>query len=109
MIRDGESGFVACSPHGWFEALDALAASADLRNKFASGLRRSFDHEEERQLEEFLSFCTRPLKTGGQVFKGTLTAEDELARLQYYNRPGGPGLIKGIQSFLRRGLARWAN
>jgi len=109
MIRDGESGFVACSPHGWFEALDALAASADLRNKFASGLRRSFGHEEERQLEEFLSFCTRPLKTGGQVFTGTLTAEDELARLQYYVRPGGAGLIKRIQSFLRRGLARWAN
>jgi glycosyltransferase involved in cell wall biosynthesis len=109
LIRDGESGFLACSPYGWFEALDSLAASADLRNQLGQGLRVAVASEYDRQLDDFLDFCTKPLKTDRPFVSGVPTAEDELAHLKDYNRPRGPGRWEQIQRRFRRGFIRRAH
>lgn len=105
FIRDGESGFIVSSPHGWFEALGSLASSADLRNRTARGLRETVDRAYDRQVDDFLDFCARPLRKSVPVFDGIPTADDELERLERYQRPRGPGRLNRIGRRLRRAVA----
>lgn len=105
FIRDGESGLIVSSPHGWFEALGSLASSADLRNRTARGLREAVDRAYDRQIGDFLDFCAMPLRKDVPVFDGIPTADDELARLERYERPQGPGRLNRIGRRLRRAVA----
>lgn len=86
IIRHGVSGFVASSPHGWFEALDDLASSAELRNRLARNLRGAVDEQADRELTDFLELCEKPLKAGAVELAGATTVEDEQARLPQYPR-----------------------
>jgi hypothetical protein len=108
LIRDGESGFIASSPHAWFEALDALAASAALRNAMARRLREIVRDAYGRQVPEFLAFCSTPLKSGPAVFAGEPTAEDELARMGRFARPSAGGPLKRIGMRLKRVMEKSA-
>jgi hypothetical protein len=105
LIRDGESGFIVSSPHGWYEALDSLAASADLRNRCAAALRRTMDVEADRQLRQFLEFCAAPLKAGPAALPELSEVDREIAALPRYGRPRGAGGFQRIQQRLRRVLA----
>ena len=51
FLLDGESGLLACSPHGWFEALESLAASAELRTRLAAALRERLESARARQAD----------------------------------------------------------
>ena len=88
FIHDGESGFIASSPQGWLEALETLADSADLRNKTAHQLRLSVRKAFDRQVDEFVAFCQKPLKTAPVVIRQLPSLEDELRRLDRYRRFG---------------------
>jgi hypothetical protein len=102
FVRDGESGFVASSPYGWLEALEALADSARLRNRFAANLRIRLDEEFDRQLDEFVAFCEAPPKPAPAVIAGWPSAEDELARLDRYASPSGPRWRRALRRLLNR-------
>lgn len=104
IIRDGDNGFVVSSPNGWFEALDALASSAELRNRMARRMRTLMDEEYERQLHQFLEFCTKPLNTGVPVFAEATDVHEEIARLDRFGRPKGAGDLKRIQRRLWRAV-----
>jgi hypothetical protein len=96
FIRDGESGFIVSSAYGWFEALEALCASAELRTRMAAHLRTIVDAEYERQLVAFLAFCSKPLKSGTLALGSGPAAEDELARIGRYARPKGRGRVRSL-------------
>lgn len=90
FIVDGESGFLASSPNGWFTALETLAASPELRDRMAAGLRRRTDAAYEAQIPALLSFLNvheprRPPSLGARA-----SAENELGLLANYHRPAGP-------------------
>jgi glycosyltransferase involved in cell wall biosynthesis len=106
LIRDGESGFLVSSPSGWFEALDTLAASADLRNRFAQKLRGDVDAECDRQLRTFLDFCAGPLKAGAPPFAAASGIDEERAELGRYAAPRGPRGLQRIQRRLKRVVGR---
>lgn len=84
FVRDGVSGFVVSSPYGWFEALESLCNSPSLRTRMAAALREKLDAEYERQLGEFVEFCSAELKPAPVRIPGWPTPEEELARLGAY-------------------------
>jgi hypothetical protein len=102
VIRDGDTGFVVSSPNGWFEALDAFASSADLRNRIAGRMRAAMDVEYERQLQQFLEFCAKPLNRGVPLFAETPDVHDEIARLDRFGKPKGAGRFRVVASAFRR-------
>jgi hypothetical protein len=104
VIRDGDTGFVAASPNGWFEALDALASSPDLRNRMADRMRTAMDTEYERHLRQFLDYCTKPLNPGMPVFPGLPDVREELARLDRFGKPKGASDLKRIPRRLWRAV-----
>jgi hypothetical protein len=106
LIRDGESGFIASSPAAWFEALDTLAASADLRNRCAAQLRATVDRECERQLNQFVAMCAGTLKSGEPPFFDRAAIDEERAQVDRYERPRGPGGLRRIQRRLKSVVGR---
>lgn len=87
LVVDGESGLLASSPHGWFDALDRLAASPELRGRLARGLRAAVDREYEAELERFLEMCAGPRLPGPPSIGRVASAESDLAGLAAYARP----------------------
>lgn len=59
LIVDGQSGFLASSPQGWYEALNRLAKSVDLRSRSAAHLRRICEEVADpiNQTRRFLRYC----------------------------------------------------
>jgi len=106
LIRDGESGFIVSSPSGWFEALDTLAASSDLRNRSAAALRASVDAECDRQLRQFVAMCAGDLKSGEPPFFDRASVDEERAQADRYERPRGPGGLRRIQRRLKSVVGR---
>lgn len=100
FISDGESGFLVSSPNGWFEALDLLAESPELRNTMAHNLRATTTKIYETQTEQFLDFCKKPIKSHPIQFAQIPTAQDELARLSHYRKPGHKSLWARLKNRL---------
>lgn len=106
LIRDGESGFIASSPSGWFEALDTLAASAEVRTRCAAALRASVDAECDRQLRRLVALCAGNLKSGAPPFFDRAAVDEERAQVDRYQRPRGPGGLRRIQRRLKSVVGR---
>jgi len=102
FVVDGESGVLASSPQGWLAAFETLAASAELRERLASGLRNRLDAAYDAQVPALLSFLEQPRERARPVFAGNGSAEDDLARLDVYARPRGPGGLRARLAGLRR-------
>jgi hypothetical protein len=104
FVVDGVSGRLASSPAGWFEAFDDLAASAELRARMGRELSLRLTAAYDRQVEEFLAWCTRPLKGPPVVIGGVSAAEDELALLGRYAAPSPPWTRSRVRRAVRRRL-----
>lgn len=63
LIKDGESGFLVGTKEGWYNALEALILSAELRNKFSINLKKFIDENcsTEINFEKFLKFSNNIL------------------------------------------------
>ncbi|MEW5984333.1 MAG: glycosyltransferase [Acidobacteriota bacterium] len=104
FIRDGESGFVVSSAHGWYEAMETLAESAELRNRMAAALRTEVARAYDAGLETFLEFCRKPLRSRPPTIPSQTSAETELARLPRYARPRQEGILRRVWARARRSL-----
>ncbi len=78
VVQDGESGFLAGSPVGWFEALSRLAEDPDLRQRCAENLRKRVDALYDAQIAKFVDACQARPK-GQPVDFGDSSFETELA------------------------------
>lgn len=87
FIHDGESGFIVSSPHGWFEALETLADSPQLRQTMANSLRTKLEREYNNQLEKFMIFCRTPQKGQPIAINGETRIEQELSSYRTCYRP----------------------
>jgi hypothetical protein len=106
FVLDGVSGYLASSPHGWFEALDTLGSSAELRTRTGAELGRRLRAAYDLQVDEFLSWCTRPLEGPPVEIAGATGAEDELALLSLYAAPRTPWTWQRLNVAVRRRLGR---
>ena len=88
FIFDGESGLLASSAHGWFEALEKLADSPTLRTKLASALYARLASAYDAQVDAFLEACAREPLPPVDLVSGA-SPEEQLARLDRYERPRG--------------------
>jgi hypothetical protein len=57
FLRDGVSGFIASSPHGWYFALNQLALSSHLRQSCAYNLYTALHEQLHHQVLEFVRVC----------------------------------------------------
>ena len=87
FVRDGESGFVASSPYGWFHALDTLADSPDLRAKMGAALHARVDAEIEGQVDRLLQTLQAPGIESPETIGAWPTSIDRLQRLSRYPSP----------------------
>lgn len=94
VVHDGESGFLAASPHGWFEALDTLASSAELRARMGAALRRRVEEVEEADVAAFLRACRLPLAGPPPALLSGDGPQRELGRLSRYRTPRAPLLAR---------------
>ena len=99
FVEDGVTGLLASSPHGWLEALDVLAGSAELRARLAAGLRERLDAAYERQLDDFVAALALPRKPAPAVIPGALAVAEQQALLDRY---AGPARSRGLARRARR-------
>ena len=106
FVQDGVSGLLASSPHGWLEALDTLARSAELRTRLATGLRERLDEAYERQLDDFLEALSAPRKPVPAVFPAEVTVVEQQALIERFAGPAGASrhvaLARALLQRLRR-------
>ena len=88
LVEDGVSGFVVSGPHGWLDALERLAESAELRNRFAAALRARIVAVYDRQVPAFLDACAAPQRPAPPALTGVTSPEEELALLSRFPAPG---------------------
>ena len=96
LVQDGVTGLLASSPHGWLEALEALAGSAQLRERLAAGLRERMDAAYERQVDDFLAAVAAPRKAAPADLPGTVALADR------FPGPAGAPLPGAVARALRR-------
>jgi glycosyltransferase involved in cell wall biosynthesis len=106
FVQDGVSGYVASSAHGWLDALERLAASAEHRATLGQELRRRMLSEYERQVDVFLDWCTRPLSPPPVVLPNVPTVQDELAFSDRYAAPSSPWTWRRVRTRAKRLLRR---
>jgi glycosyltransferase involved in cell wall biosynthesis len=99
FLLDGESGLLASSPHGWFEALEALAASAPLRASLAAALRDRLTAAYDTQVDAFVRACSREPLPAPETIAGVVAPEEQLARVDRYSRPRGPLWRRAVGRF----------
>ena len=102
FVLDGVSGFLAASARGWYEALERLAGSPELRMRTARELRARLDAAYERQVEDLLDFLAEPPRGAPPSFPGERTADEDLAELRRYAAPGRPAGAARLTTHLRR-------
>jgi glycosyltransferase involved in cell wall biosynthesis len=102
FVLDGESGFLASTPHGWLAAFEALAASPELRERLARGLRERLAAAYDAQVPALLAFLERPPAGRPAAFASEPSAEEEQARLAGYGRPRGPRGLRARLAEARR-------
>jgi glycosyltransferase involved in cell wall biosynthesis len=102
FVLDGVSGFLAASARGWFEALERLGASPELRTQTARELRARLDAAYARQVDDLLGFLAAPARDELPTFRGERTADEDLAELQAYAAPGRPAGARRLTTLLRR-------
>jgi glycosyltransferase involved in cell wall biosynthesis len=101
FIRDGVSGFVASSPHGWYYALARLAESAPLRRTCAERLWQEVDGQYRRQVDDFISACQASTRTVLPAISGHATAEEEQKMFHETPKPSETVLRWGIRQLNR--------
>lgn len=101
FIRDGESGFIVSSPHGWHFALSRLAESAQLRQSCAERLRDIVFAQQRDQAQAFVHACNNLVRRAPPDIPDAETAEDEQRRFNDFPRPQETAL-----RWLRRQLRR---
>lgn len=87
FIRDGESGFVVSSPHGWHFALSRLAESAELRQTCADRLRELVISVRQKQPQKFLELCENLTQRIPPKLAGLTTIEEEQRLFHNFPRP----------------------
>jgi hypothetical protein len=102
FLLDGETGFLASSPHGWFEALEALAASPALRTSLAVALRARIVAAYDAQVNAFVRACAREPLPPPEPVSAAVSAEEQLARVDRYSRPRGPVWRRVVSSLRGR-------
>lgn len=100
FIRHGESGFLVATPHGWYEAIEALASDPQLRTRMAAAARLPFERECERRAGAFLD-AMESLRAGGPIEMPDGDSLDE--QLKIYCPPPQPSLAR---TFLNRLIGR---
>lgn len=101
FIRDGESGFIASSPHGWHFALLSLTKSVQLRQSCADRLRDTVFAQQQRQAKAFVHACSNLECRAPFDISEAATAEDDQRRFNDFPRPQETPL-----RWLRRQLRR---
>jgi hypothetical protein len=79
IVRDGESGFLAGSALGWYEALSSLADDPGLRQRCAAGLRRRVDALYDAHVARFVDACQATPKGAPMEIGDAAALETELA------------------------------
>jgi glycosyltransferase involved in cell wall biosynthesis len=102
LVLDGVSGYVASSAHGWLAAFEQLAASAELRASMGAELHARATAEHERQLRQFVEWCTRPLVSAHSTLAEAAGLEEDLALMDRYSPPTAPWTWRRIRARLRR-------
>jgi glycosyltransferase involved in cell wall biosynthesis len=102
FVLDGVSGLLAASARGWFEALDRLSASADLRGDLARELRSRIDAAYARQVDDLLAFLAAPGRGAPPRLPGDREPESDLATLAAYPAPGRESGAARLVGRLRR-------
>lgn len=106
FVLDGVSGCLAAGPGGWFQALELLAGSAELRTRMAGALRERLDQADERMVPDLLAFLAGEPLGPPVALPGVRAVEDDLARLGTYarpsNRPGRERLRARVERLRRR-------
>ena len=102
LVEDGVSGFLASSAAGWYEALEALVDSPELRARLAGELRRRADERGRRDLEELVARLRAPLLPSLVPTPDWDAVEPALERLGRYPRPAGGPLVRRALARLRR-------
>lgn len=87
FIRDGESGFLASSPHGWHFALSRLADDAALRQACAARLLAALTERYERQPGEFVHVCQALSAREVPTIEEAMAVETEQRQYNEYRRP----------------------
>lgn len=87
FICDGESGFLASSPHGWYFALSRLAESAALRQVCAERLFDVVTAQYERQAGDFVHACQDLVTRTVPEIAEAASAEAEQRLFNEYPRP----------------------
>jgi glycosyltransferase involved in cell wall biosynthesis len=104
FIRDGESGFIVSSPHGWYFALSKLAKSAELRQTCADYLRELVISTQKKQTQAFINACEDLNTSRPPELDGFEKVEEEQRLFYRYPRPQETPLL-----WLRRQLKKYMN
>lgn len=106
FILDGHSGFLASSPQSWFEALNQLADSEQLRQVYAANLQTVCDEigNPRLQTEQFLQFCQNDAQKKPITFtsQNLMVKSTKIKILEFMSR--GKRKLKKIKEIFRHGL-----
>lgn len=105
FIRDGESGFIASSPHGWHFALLSLTESVQLRQSCADRLRDIVFAQQQGQAQAFVNACNNHVRRVPCGIPTAVTAEDQQRLFNDFPRPQETPL-RWLRRQLRRLLRR---
>lgn len=101
FIQDGESGFLASSPHGWYFALAQLAADPMLRQTCSMKLLNLLIDRYKRQAVNFVDICQRLRPCTVPRIREAMSVETEQREYNEYRRPQ-----ETIPRWLRRQVRR---
>lgn len=101
FIRDGESGFLASSPHAWHFALSQLALNPALRQTCAARLLEVLRGQYQRQASDFVKVCQGLAAREVPKIQEATPVEIEQREYNEYPRPQ-----ETITRWLRRQLRR---
>ncbi len=101
FIRDGESGYIASSPEGWYYAFTRLAESETLRRLFAERLSKCVLKRRQQQVDNLQIACKK-LNINQPLYRFQSTnLELELSYLNRYIKPQR-SFSERLVSFIRR-------
>lgn len=106
FIKDGDSGFLASSPHGWHFAFERLAESADFRQACAERLLDAVETAYARQPEDFVRACQFLAPRPIPAISEAPSAEEDQRLFNEYPRPGETPL-RWLRRQVRRVRSCW--
>ncbi|MTI11400.1 glycosyltransferase [Curvivirga aplysinae] len=92
MVEDGKNSFLAGSTYSWYDSLEKLILSPELRNTLGHRLNETVDQMQSEALDDFLANLKIDKKDIVSI-KGQSSAEDDLA---LYKPPPSPSIFSRI-------------